>query len=122
MLFRLISLALDIMGQIIASGKVTRGWLGVEGEEITARAAMATGNPGIQGAMIVGVFPESPAAKAGIRPGDIIVAGDAAAVTSIRDLLEQIVVYKPGDRIKITIYRGPQKMTLDLQVAQRPEL
>ena len=117
-----ISLALDIMGQIIASGKVTRGWLGVEGEEITAHAAMATGNPGIQGAMIVGVFSNSPAAKAGIRPGDIIVAVDAAAVTSIRDLLEQIVVYKPGDRIKITIYRGPQKMTLDLQVAQRPEL
>ena len=117
-----ISLALDIMGQIIASGKVTRGWLGVEGEEITAHAAMATGNPGIQGAMIVGVFSNSPAAKAGIRPGDIIVAVDAAAVKSIRDLLEQIVVYKPGDRIKITIYRGPQKMTLDLQVAQRPEL
>ena len=56
-----ITLALDIMQQIIDFGKVTRGWLGVEGTEITARAAMATGNPAIKGALIVGVFINSPA-------------------------------------------------------------
>jgi serine protease DegS len=69
-----ISLALDIMQQIIDSGKVSRGWLGVEGTEITAQTAMATGDPGIKGALIVGVFINSPADMAGIRAGDIVVA------------------------------------------------
>ncbi|MFZ9039887.1 MAG: trypsin-like peptidase domain-containing protein, partial [Gammaproteobacteria bacterium] len=62
-----ISLALDIMQQIIEFGEVTRGWLGVEGTELSARAAQATGDPGIKGALIVGVFLNSPADMAGIR-------------------------------------------------------
>ena len=49
------------MQQIIEFGEVTRGWLGVEGTEINARAALATGDPGIKGALIVGVYIDSPA-------------------------------------------------------------
>jgi len=115
-----ISLALDIMQQIIEFGEVTRGWLGVEGTEISARAALATGDPGIKGAMIVGVFIDSPADRAGIRAGDIVVAVDDKPVPGIRDLLDKITRHKPGERVKITIYRGPEKLTLDMKVTQRP--
>jgi len=83
-----ISLATDIMQQIIDHGEVTRGWLGVEGTEISKRAARATGNPGIRGALIVGVFIDSPADMAGIRAGDIVVAVDDNPVHGIRDLLD----------------------------------
>jgi Do/DeqQ family serine protease len=105
-----ISLALDIMRQIIKFGKVTRGWLGVEGTEITAQAAMATGDPGIKGALIVGVFINSPADMAGIRAGDIVVAVNSMPVDGIRDLLDQITMHKPDEKIKVSIYRGPEQL------------
>ncbi|MDH3388016.1 MAG: trypsin-like peptidase domain-containing protein [Gammaproteobacteria bacterium] len=116
-----ISLALDIMKEIIEFGKVTRGWLGVEGTGVTARAAMATGDPGIKGALIVGVFINSPADMAGIRAGDIVVAVNGRPVLGIRDLLDQITLFKPGDEIQVTIYRGPQKQTLAMTVVPRPQ-
>jgi len=115
-----ISLALDIMQQIIESGEVTRGWLGVEGTEISARAALATGDPGIKGALIVGVFIDSPADMAGIRAGDIVVAVDDNPVLGIRDLLDKITLRKPGEQVRVTIYRGAEKLTLDMKVSQRP--
>jgi len=115
-----ISLALDIMQQIIEFGEVTRGWLGVEGTEISARAALATGDPGIKGALIVGVFIDSPADMAGIRAGDVVVAVDTKPVLGIRDLLDMITLHKPGEQVRVTIYRGPEKLTLDMKVTQRP--
>jgi len=115
-----ISLALDIMQQIIEFGAVTRGWLGVEGTEIGARAARATGNPGIKGALIVGVFINSPADMAGIRAGDIVVAVNGNPVLGIRDLLDQITLHRPGEQIQVEIFRGTQKLNLDMKVTQRP--
>lgn len=115
-----ISLALDIMQQIIEFGAVTRGWLGVEGTEISARAARATGNPGIKGALIVGVFINSPADMAGIRAGDIVVTVNDNPVLGIRDLLDQITLHRPGEQIQVEIFRGTQKLNLDMKVSQRP--
>jgi Do/DeqQ family serine protease len=116
-----ISLALDIVQQIIDFGKVTRGWLGVEGTEITAQAAMATGNPGIKGALIVGVFINSPADMAGIRAGDIVVEVNEKPVLGIRDLLDQITLHNPDEQIQVTVYRGPEKLTLQMKITQRPQ-
>lgn len=116
-----ISLALDIMQQIIEFGKVSRGWLGVEGTEITASAALATGNSGIKGALIVGVFINSPADMAGIRAGDIIVAVDGGPIQGIRDLLDQITLRKPGDEVKVDLYRGIQQLSVMMKVEQRPQ-
>ena len=117
-----ITLALDIMRQIIDYGQVTRGWLGIEGAELTAQAAMGTNNPGISGALVVGVFIGSPADHAGIRQGDIVVAINDKPVSGIRDLLDQVIQYLPGDTIQATIFRGPRQQTLEMQVAQRPSL
>ena len=117
-----ISLALEIMQQIIDQGRVSRGWLGVEGAELTAQAAMATNNPGISGVLIVGVFIDSPADMAGIRRGDIVVAVNDEPVGSIRDLLDQIIQFKPGETIQLKLYRGPQRMTLGMKVAERPPM
>ncbi|HKJ52664.1 MAG TPA: trypsin-like peptidase domain-containing protein [Gammaproteobacteria bacterium] len=116
-----ISLALGIMDQIIEFGKVTRGWLGVEGTEINARAASATGNPGIRGALIVGVFIDSPADKAGIRAGDIVVAVDDKPVHGIRDLLDQTTRHKPGEKVTVELYRGTKNLQLEMRVSQRPQ-
>ncbi len=115
-----VSIALDIMQQIIKHGKVTRGWLGVEGTEITAKAAMATGNPNIKGALIVGVFIDSPADIAGIQAGDIMVGVDNKPVNGVRDLLEIITLHQPGDVIDVNIYRGSKQLTVRLTATERP--
>jgi serine protease DegS len=115
-----ISLALDIMQQIIEFGEVTRGWLGVEGTEISARAALATGDAGIKGALIVGVFIDSPADKAGVVAGDIVVAVDGKPVLGIRDLLDKITLHKPGEQVQITVFRGPEQLMLNMKVTRRP--
>ncbi|MEE8364243.1 MAG: trypsin-like peptidase domain-containing protein [Gammaproteobacteria bacterium] len=115
-----ISIALDIMRQIVVHGKVTRGRIGVVGTQITAKAAMATGNPNIKGALIVDVFIESPADRAGIQAGDIIVAVNKDPVDSIRDLLEKITLHQPGDIIEVTVLRGPQQLSFSMRATERP--
>jgi len=115
-----ISIALDIMQQIIDQGKVTRGWIGVEGSAVTARAAMATGDPNIKGALILGVFIDGPADKAGIRADDIVTAVNGESVVGVRDLLEKITLHKPGDIIEVTIYRGPQQSNYSVRAIERP--
>ncbi len=118
-----ISIALDINQQLIDNGKVTRGWIGVVGDrQITAKAAMETGDPNIKGALIVGVFLDSPADQAGIRAGDIIVAINRDPVDSIRDLLEIITLHRPGELIEVTVYRGPEKMSFTMRATERPAL
>jgi len=116
-----ISLATDIMQQIIEHGEVTRGWLGVEGTGVSPGAGQATGNPGLRGALIVGVFIGSPADKAGIRAGDIVVAVDGKPVHGIRDLLDQVTHKQPGEEISVELYRGTRDMTLKMKVSQRPQ-
>jgi S1-C subfamily serine protease len=58
---------------------------------------------------------------AGIRAGDIVVGIDGNPVSGIRDLLDQITRHKPGEQIQVTIYRGTEKLTLDMNVTQRPQ-
>jgi Do/DeqQ family serine protease len=116
-----ISIALDIKQQLIENGKVSRGWIGVEGTQITAKAAMETGNPNIRGALIVGVFIDSPADIAGIRNGDIMVAVNGDPVDNIRDLLEVITLYQPGEIIEITVFRGHEQLTFSMRATERPQ-
>jgi serine protease DegS len=118
-----ISIALDIKQQLIDNGKVSRGWIGVVGDrQITAKAAMETGIPDIKGALIVGVFLDSPADQAGIRAGDIIVAINNDPVDSIRDLLEIITLHRPGELIEVKVYRGSEKMSFSMRATERPPL
>ena len=115
-----LTIALDIMKRIIRDGRVTRGWLGVEGTEITAKAAMATGDPNIKGALIVGVFIDSPADRAGIQTGDILTAVDQKPVNGVRDLLEMITLHQPGDEFQVDVMRGTKPLRFKLVATERP--
>jgi Do/DeqQ family serine protease len=116
-----IDLALEVMQQIVKNGKVRRGWLGVEGTEITAKAAMDSGNPNIRGVLIVGVFIDSPADKAGVEAGDIITAIDSSPVTRVRNVLEIIAGHDPGDVVKLTLLRGGKEIELTMVTTERPQ-
>ena len=116
-----ISIALDVMRQIIDQGKVSRGWIGVEGSAVTARAAMATGDPNINGVLIRGVFIDGPADKAGIRPDDIVTAVNGEPLNGVRDLLDKITLHKPGDIIEVTVLRGSQQTSYSVRAIERPQ-
>ena len=116
-----ISIALDIMRQIIDQGKVTRGWIGVEISAVTARAAMATGDPNIKGALILGVFIDGPADKAGIRADDIVTAVNGEPIDGLRDLLDKITRHKPDDIIEVTVFRGSQQSSYSVRAIERPQ-
>jgi len=116
-----IDLALEVMQEIVENGKVRRGWLGVEGTEITAKAALESGNPNIRGVLIVGVFIDSPADKAGVQTGDIITAIDGETVIKVRNVLEIIAGHKPGDRVKLNILRGGEEIELMMVTTERPQ-
>ena len=75
----------------------------------------------LKGALIVGVFIDSPADKAGIQAGDIMVVVDGKDVTGVRDLLEKISLHRPGDAIEVTIYRGPKQLTVTPNATERPQ-
>jgi len=115
------TLAVSIMQEIIETGKVSRGWLGVEGTEITAKAAMASGNPSIRGVLVVGVFIDSPADLAGVQTGDIITAINSQEVYKVRNVLENIAGHKPGDRITISLLRNGAPLDLNLITTERPQ-
>jgi len=82
---------------------------------------MATGNPNIKGALIVGVFLDSPADIAGIRAGDIMVEVNQEPVDNIRELLEIITLYQPGEIIEIAVLRGTEQMTFSMRATERPQ-
>ena len=70
----------------------------------------------------MGVFIDSPADQAGIRAGDIVISVNNNPVLGIRDLLDQITLHKPGESIRVSVQRGPEKLNMEMQVAQRPAL
>lgn len=116
-----ISLALDVMDQLVKYGHVSRGWLGVEGTDISPSAALKSGNPDLRGVLIVGVFIDSPADKAGILTGDIITAIDNKPVSKVRNVLDNIAGHKPGEEVSIEILRDGKKMTLSMLTTERPQ-
>ena len=71
--------------------------------------------------MITDVFMESPAQRAGVQPGDIVVAVDGKTVDGTRDLVDKITLHKPGDSTRIRVFRGEREFELEMQVEQRPQ-
>jgi serine protease Do len=111
-----INLARYIMDQILKYGKVTRGWMGVGIQDVSAPVAKTYGVPANQGAIISDVAPNSPAAKAGLRRGDVITQLDGQPVTGANDLKLKVGEMKPGSAAHFKILRDgkPQDVTVTL--------
>lgn len=114
-----VSLARDVLHQIVANGEVTRGWVGVEIRELV-RDLDAPGGATTSGAMIAGVLRGSPAERAGLRPGDILVAMDDQEVRGAREMLEMVAARVPGDSSRFRIRRNASELELDVRIGRRP--
>jgi serine protease Do len=114
-----INLAKWVADQLMAKGKVIRGWLGVVIQEITPEIAETIGVK--EGILISQVAPGSPAEKAGLKVGDIIVAIDGEKVREVRELQFRIMKTPPGTEITLTILRGGKEQTIKAKVGEMPE-
>ncbi len=115
-----VSLARGVMQQIIEQGRVSRGWLGVEIQDLNPALAESFGLPDQNGVIIAGVLKRGPADKAGLQPGDVILEINGGAVRDVRSALTTITQAKPGNRIHIKGLRNRKAFELDAEVAERP--
>jgi len=116
------TLAQGIFGQLVKSGKVTRGWLGVTVQPLTPELAKSFGvQEGKGGVLVADVEPGSPAAAAGLRSGDVILDYNGRRLESGRDLSFAVADSKVGVPSKLRILRQGQEMTIEAKVGQRPE-
>jgi serine protease DegQ len=114
-----ISIARDVMEQIIQTGSVTRGWIGVEAQEITIDLAESFGLPDTSGALIAGVLRGSPADAGGIKPGDILLAVAGRSVKNPQDMLDLIASQKPGDTVAFRLRRQNSALDTNVKIGKR---
>ena len=109
-----------VMDALLRDGRVTRGWIGVEPRDLTPELAASLGLPTTQGVLITGVLQDGPAARAGMRPGDVVVAIDGAEVSNTAQLLAAVSGLKPRAVAEVSVQRSARPLALKLTVAQRP--
>lgn len=116
-----ISLAMNVMRQLIDHGYVTRGWLGVELQvvpsDIAAAVALDEG-----GVLVAAMLNQGPAAQAGLRPGDIMISVNGSPLRNPQQALNMIAQIQPGAAIEIELLRGWQRFIVEAEVVQRPPL
>ena len=116
-----VSLAQDVFEQIVKTGSVTRGWVGVEIQEITQELADSFKLPDARGVLIAGVVRGSPAERAGIKTGDVLLAIDSKPVGNAHDMLDMIAALMPGDPSKFKLRRDGREIDLSVTVGRRPK-
>ena len=112
----------SIMEQIIQTGTVTRGWIGVEAQEITPELAESFGLPDNEGALIAGLMRNSPADVAGIRPGDVLLSINGKAVKDPQIMLDLIAALKPEERATFRLRRDQNIIETQVKIGKRPPL
>jgi serine protease Do len=108
-----------VADQLIRTGRVERGYVGLRLQEITPALAQALGRPDDKGVLTASVEPGSPAERAGVRTGDVITAFNGQPVESGRDLSRAVAALKPGTQAAMTVVRDGKTQDLTLTVGQR---
>jgi len=116
-----VSTAKMVLDQIIKNGSVTRGWIGVEVQEITSGLADSFKLDDTRGAIIRGVLRGGPADKAGFKPGDVLLEVEGKPVTSPSSMLTLIAALTPGSLANMKVKRGKENLTMQVTVGRRPK-
>ena len=115
-----VSIARSVLEQIVASGEVVRGWVGVEIQDLTPELAESFGYRDAVGALIAGVLRGSPADRGGVRPGDVLIALDGQSVRDPRAMLDMVAALPPGKSAVFRVRRGTEELDLKVDVGRRP--
>jgi len=114
------NLTKQVMQDLIQYGRVIRGWLGIEVQQLTPQLAESFGLKDTRGLIIAGIFRNGPAHLAGMQPGDIMVAINNEPIRDRRASMDQIAKYKPGEEISIDVWRNGERLTLTVKIIERP--
>jgi Do/DeqQ family serine protease len=115
-----VTTARQVLEGLVRDGQVTRGWIGVEPNELTPELAETFGLNKAEGVVITGVLQNGPAFKAGIRPGDLLLQVGDQPVTQVGELLSAVAALKPGASATFKLQRRQQQLSLQVTPAQRP--
>jgi Do/DeqQ family serine protease len=113
------STARSVMEAIVKEGKVTRGWIGVEPQDLTPELAESFGVGRRSGVIITGVLQNGPAAQAGIRPGDVITAVKGQEVKNVPQLLAAVAALPPGEKARLDVLRREASMQIEVTPGRR---
>ncbi len=114
------STAKQVLEQIMQSGQVTRGWIGVGVQDMTRELSTSFKLPEIRGALITEVFRGTPADKAGIKLGDILIAVEGTPVTDSSSMLNLVAALNPGKQATFKVVRSQQETDVKVVVGRRP--
>jgi serine protease Do len=113
--------AQPVLAQLREHGYVARGWLGVEVQPVTADVADSLGLKGNEGALVASVMPNSPAAKAGVHPGDVITSYNGHPITQLKDLPQLVARTKAGEQVPMKVWRQGHETDLQVAIASSPQ-
>ena len=113
-------LALEVMKAIIEHGQVIRGWLGIEVQPLTPELAESFGLEGRPGIVVAGIYRDSPAQRANLQPGDIILSIDGEPAGDGRRSMNQVARTKPGEKVSVKVMRNGKEIDLSAEVGLRP--
>jgi serine protease Do len=115
------NMAKAIYTELVAKGKITRGWLGVSIQPLTPELAQSFGLEAPAGALIADVVQDSPAARAGIAAGDIIVEFDGKKVATPQDLQKIVAATAPGKGVPLRVWRNKASHAFEIKIGEIPE-
>jgi Do/DeqQ family serine protease len=116
-----VSTARMVLEQIVKSGSVTRGWIGVEVQEITPPVAESFRLHSTRGALIAGVLRGGPADKAGMKPGDVLIEVEGRPVADPTSMLNLVAALAPGDTARMKLKRAGKDLDASVMVGRRPK-
>ncbi|OZB73179.1 MAG: transcriptional regulator [Thiomonas sp. 14-64-326] len=116
-----VSTARNVMQQLISTGQVVRGWIGVEPQDVTDQLARTLNLPHPEGVVIIGVLRKGPADEAGVRPGDVVLDVAGKPVVNTGQLLNAVAALTPGSEAAIKVLRGGKATTLQVRIGTRPQ-
>jgi serine protease Do len=111
----------DVMKELIEHGHLTRGYLGVALQRVDADIAAAVGLDKPQGALVSEILQGSPADKAGLQSGDVILELEGASIESLGSFRSSITLMKPGQQVTMKVRRNGQDITLKATISENPE-
>ncbi len=113
------SMAQDVIDQLKADKKVTRGWIGVTIQDVNADMAKALDLNEPRGALVSAVLEDEPAARAGVKTGDVILSVNGRRVETANGLLRKIAALEPGDTARLTVWRKGREVKLSVTLGER---
>jgi S1-C subfamily serine protease len=112
--------AREVMEQLVRGGKVKRGFIGVDIRDLNAELAESLALPVKAGVLITGVLNDGPAAKGGVRPGDVVLRVGDKAVANSAELLGAVAALAPDSEAPLALQRGAEALVVRVKIGERP--